>query len=382
MAAQLAVARETSTGTASPLQALDIIVEATDALSQARSVEDIAAVVRSAARRLSGADGVSVVVRDGDRCRYVDEDAIEPLWKGMTFPLQACVSGWAMLNGKTAVIPDIYADPRVPYDAYRPTFVKSMVMTPVRPADPVAAIGAYWAGLREPTVREIQLLEAIARVTATAFENVRLYASLKEANERREYLIHELDHRVKNTMASVQGLARQTLRSSEDKEGFVESFTGRLQALARAHVLLTKRMWTNTDLGSLAAEALAPLAGRDRVSISGPDIVMTPESSVPMLLAIHELGVNATKYGALSRPGGRVDLTWSVDRSRDPAAFSLEWREIGGPAVSPPCTRGVGSQWIERGLAHALGGTGRIEFDAGGAVFTLRTQLSDRLALA
>ena len=90
------------------------------------------------------------------------------------------------------------------------------------------------------------------------FENVTLYASLKEANERREFLIHELDHRVKNTLASVQGLARQTLRSSDDKESYVESFTGRLQALSRAHVLLTRRMWKNADLEGLAVEALAP----------------------------------------------------------------------------------------------------------------------------
>jgi two-component sensor histidine kinase len=287
-----------------------------------------------------------------------------------------------MLNGQTAVIPDIYDDPRVPQDAYRPTFVKSMVMVPVRPADPVAAIGAYWAERREPTAREVELLEAMARVTATAFENVMLYASLKEANARREFLIHELDHRVKNTLASVQGLARQTLRSSDDKESFVESFTGRLQALSRGHVLLTRRNWKNADLKGLAMEAVAPLPGRERVSISGPDIVMTAETSVAVLLALHELGVNATKFGALSGDGGHVDLTWSVDRARSPAGFLLEWRESGGPAIAQPCVRGVGSQWIERGLAHALGGTARIEFDAGGAVFTLRTQLSDRLALA
>lgn len=382
MTAQLALAPEISNETASSADALDLLLDAIEALSLARSVEDIAATVRSAARRLSGADGVTVVLREGERCRYLDEDAIEPLWKGMSFPLSACVSGWAMLNGKTAVIADIYADPRVPHDAYRPTFVKSMVMTPVRAADPVAAIGAYWAERHEPTAREVELLEAMARVTATAFENVRLYASLKEADERREFLIHELDHRVKNTMASVQGLARQTLRSSDDKESFVESFTDRLQALSRAHVLLTRRMWKNADLHGLAAEAVAPLPGKDRISISGPDIVMTPESSVAMLLAIHELGVNATKFGALSRPGGHVDLTWSVDRGRQPAGFVLEWRETGGPAVTAPAARGVGCQWIERGLSHALGGTGRIEFDRTGAVFTLKTQLSDRLALA
>ena len=109
---------------------------------------------------------------------------------------------------------------------------------------------------------------------------------------------------------------------------------------------------------------------------------MTPESSVAMLLAIHELGVNATKFGALSRPEGHVDLTWWVDRSREPAGFVLEWREVGGPAVTPPAARGVGCQWIERGLSHALGGAGRLAFDSAGAVFTLRTQLSDRMALA
>lgn len=382
MTAQLALADPVFTPVASSSDVLDLLVDAIEDLSQARSVEDIAVIVRTAARRLSGADGVSVVVRDGDRCRYLDEDSIGPLWKGMSFPLSACVSGWAMMNGKTAVIADIYADPRVPHEAYRPTFVKSMVMTPVRPSDPVAAIGAYWAHEREPTEREIELLQAVARVTATAFENVTLYASLKEANERREFLIHELDHRVKNTMASVQGLARQTLCSSDDKESFVESFTARLQALSRAHGLLTRRMWKNADLHGLATEALAPLPAKAQVSILGPEMVMSPESSVAMLLALHELGVNATKYGALSRASGHVDLTWSVDRSGAPASFRLEWRETGGPAVTAPGARGVGSQWIERGLSHALGGVGRLEFGAAGAVFTLKTKLSDRLALA
>lgn len=382
MTAQLALATPYPDEAAPAPAGLALLVDAIEDLSLARSVEDIAAIVRTAARRLSGADGVTVVVRDADRCRYLDEDAIEPLWKGMTFPLAACVSGWAMLNGKAAVIPDIYADDRVPHDAYRPTFVKSMVMTPVRPSDPVAAIGAYWARPHQPTQSEIDILQTIARITATAFENVMLYASLQESNERREFLIHELDHRVKNTMASVQGLARQTLRSSDDKESFVESFTGRLQALSRVHVLLTRRLWKNADLRGLAEEAVAPLAAKNRISISGPDIVVTPETAVAILLALHELGVNATKFGALSTVDGRADLSWQVDRSVEPAAFVLQWVEGGGPAVLAPSARGVGSQWIERGLSHALGGVGKLEFHPDGAVFTLRTHLSDRLALA
>ena len=130
--------------------AMDALLETIESLSCARNVQDIATVVRSGARRLTGADGVAVVLRDGDRCHYLDEDAIGPLWKGGRFPMSACISGWAMLTGETAVIPDIYVDDRIPHDAYRPTFVKSLVMTPVRPGDAIAAIGAYWAEARNP----------------------------------------------------------------------------------------------------------------------------------------------------------------------------------------------------------------------------------------
>lgn len=379
--AQLAVRKDDRVADEARVDTVDLLVDTVEKLSTARSVEDIAVVVRSAARRLSGAQGVTVVVRDGDRCRYLDEDAIEPLWKGLTFPLTACVSGWAMLNGETAVIPDIYEDPRVPYDAYRPTFVKSMVMTPVRPSDPVAAIGAYWSERREPTRQEIEILQAVARVTATAFENVALYASLKESNERRGILIDEIDHRVKNTLASVQGIARQTLRSS-DPGIFVENFTARLQALSRAHEHLTKRLWKNADLKELALQATAPLAERDRIAVHGPDVVLNAESSIAMLLGLHELAVNASKFGALSQDGGKVDLSWRVDRSVEPAAFTLQWVEAGGPAVSAPTKRGVGSQWIERGLGHALGGQSKIAFEPGGVQFRLDAHLSDRLALA
>ncbi|MBV9511879.1 MAG: GAF domain-containing protein, partial [Caulobacteraceae bacterium] len=150
------------------------LVEVIEQLAGARTVEDVAAIVRTAARRISGADGVTFVLRDEDRCWYLDEEAISPLWKGQKFPIKACVSGWAMLNRQTAVIPDIYQDPRVPHDAYRPTFVRSMVMTPVRPDDPIAAIGAYWAEPGAPAPEVLARLQAVARATATAMANVQL----------------------------------------------------------------------------------------------------------------------------------------------------------------------------------------------------------------
>src|SRR3954465_9576686 len=138
------------------------LVEAVQRLSLARDVATIQDVVRRAARRLTGADGATFVLRDGDRCHYADEDAIAPLWKGQRFPLSACISGWAMLNRRSAVIPDIYADDRIPHDAYRRTFVKSLVMVPIRPLDPVGAIGNYWAEYHQPTPEEVSLLQALA----------------------------------------------------------------------------------------------------------------------------------------------------------------------------------------------------------------------------
>ena len=219
------------------------LVETIEALSTARTVDDVAAVVRSAARRITGADGVAFVLRDGDKCFYLDEDAIGPLWKGRRFPLTACISGWAMLNKETAVIPDIYVDNRIPHDAYRPTFVKSLVMTPVRPQDPIAAIGAYWAVERQPTPDEIAKLQVMARATATALDSAMMYASLSETLDRQKFLLRELDHRCKNTLAAVQSVADQTLRRSLSPGHFVEAFNGRLGALAKAHELLTRGQW-------------------------------------------------------------------------------------------------------------------------------------------
>jgi len=148
------------------------LVEVVQRLSLARSRDEIQEIVRRAARQLTGADGATWILRDRDFCFYADEDAISPLWKGQRFPLDACVSGWVMLNSQPAVIPDIYSDPRVPHEAYRPTFVKSLAMVPIRRVDPVGAIGNYWATHHRATDEEVQLLQALADSTAVALENI------------------------------------------------------------------------------------------------------------------------------------------------------------------------------------------------------------------
>ena len=163
------------------------LIETIQQLSLARSVKEIQAIVRHTARRLTRADGATFVLRDGDLCHYADEDAIAPLWKGQRFPMSACISGWVMLNRRAAMLPDIYADDRIPADAYRPTFVKSLLMVPIRKLDPIGAIGNYWAEHHEPSHREMMLLQALADSTAVAMENVRMISELEAA--RRESLI-------------------------------------------------------------------------------------------------------------------------------------------------------------------------------------------------
>src|SRR5262249_33787905 len=159
------------------------LVAAVECLSAAQTLDDVIAVVRETAREISGADGVCFVMRDGDRCHYVEENAIGPLWKGRKVPMTACISGWCMLNKRSAVISDIYKDARIPHDAYRPTFVKSLVMVPVRAEDPLAAIGCYWASERAFS-QEDALIEALARSTATALAAIQARAERQEATER------------------------------------------------------------------------------------------------------------------------------------------------------------------------------------------------------
>src|SRR5262245_26657534 len=136
----------------------DPLLDAVTALASARDEASVFAIVRRAARDLTGADGVTFVLRQGKFCFYAEEDAIGPLWKGKRFPMETCISGWAMLNKTWAAIPDIYVDDRIPHDAYRPTFVKSLLMMPVRREDPIAAIGAYWASHHVATPVEIGVL--------------------------------------------------------------------------------------------------------------------------------------------------------------------------------------------------------------------------------
>lgn len=144
-----------------PTVALQDLVRGLGAL---RSIQDVAQLVARTTRSLTSADGVSVVLREGDFCHYLEEDAVAALWKGQRFPASACISGWCIRTGQPAVIPDVFADDRIPHDVYRETFVQGMAMVPVGKGKAIAALGAYWGAGRQIDAKAVEQLVAISSI--------------------------------------------------------------------------------------------------------------------------------------------------------------------------------------------------------------------------
>ena len=192
------------------------------------------------------------------------------------------------------------------------------------------------------------------------------------AEQHRTLLINELNHRVKNTLATVQAIAMQTFRGSSADPAVVQRFESRLLALSNAHSILTSGKWEGADLREIISRTLQPYTLSGRMRISGPRIVLSPKAVVALAMGIHELATNAAKYGALSNDSGVISVSWAVSPSD---TLVLEWKERGGPPVAVPSRKGFGSRLIERNLPHDLDGIVTMDYLPDGLAFKLISPL-------
>lgn len=310
---------------------MQLLVEVVQKLSLARELQEIVDIVRVAARQLTGADGATFVLRDGDKCYYVDEDAISPLWKGQRFPLEACISGWAMLNSKSTVIPDIYKDARIPHAAYQPTFVHSLAMVPIRTSAPIGAIGNYWARQHACTPEQLALLEALANTTAVAMENVQVYQNLeRQVRERTRELqlanqeleafsfavSHDLRTPLRHMNAYLDRMEKESepnpvpridrLRDCTDRMGRLIDDLLRLSMIGRAELRLAP-----VDLGAIATKIMQRLRGADPERMAEVRIQTGVEVQADaglMGVVLENLLSNAWKY---SSKQGRSEIEFA-----------------------------------------------------------------------
>ncbi|MBO9708366.1 MAG: GAF domain-containing protein [Caulobacter sp.] len=194
----------------------------------------------------------------------------------------------------------------------------------------------------------------------------------KRAEERQRLLVNELNHRVKNTLVSVQSIATQTLRTTPTPEAFRAAFEGRILALSHTHDLLTQQNWEGASLREVFDFELEAFAARERIDFDyAQDLLLSPKATVSLGMAVHELATNALKYGALSTPGGRVKVSWKAEGDLT-GDLVLTWTERGGPPVRPPTRRGFGARLLERGLAGELAAQVDLSYDSLGVTCTMR----------
>ena len=261
----------------------------------------------------------------------------------------------------------------------------------------VALIAALlaWAmagGLARPLQHLAQVASALGRdeplpaLPAAIVWEHRMVASalastateLRQRETARRMLVDELNHRVKNTLAVVQSIAAQTLRSTVLSADASAALEERLLALSRTHDVLTRESWEGADLAEVVDQAIAPFRSPNsvRIEIAGPAVRLCPRTVLAIAMALQELATNAVKYGALSNATGIVRIAWNVAVKQGGTRLCLSWQEAGGPPVMPPTRRGFGSRLIERSLARDLGNAVVLTFAPTGVCCTLETDLS------
>ncbi len=227
----------------------------------------------------------------------------------------------------------------------------------------------FWATLFVSPVRDEDgkvVQHFISLVETTKYKNAQVHAAM---------LIDELNHRVKNTLATVQSIVAQAVRNNSDLMIVRESIETRIAALSRSHDLLARDKWEGAGLHDLVDEALAPFSvteGRaERFTVEGENIRLSPKATLALGIAFNELATNAVKYGAFSNEAGKISVKWTIESKDGNRWLCLRWRETDGPPVKPPSRKGFGSRVIEQGLAHELNGKVDVDYAPSGMVCTL-----------
>ncbi|WP_262271524.1 HWE histidine kinase domain-containing protein [Microvirga yunnanensis] len=220
--------------------------------------------------------------------------------------------------------------------------------------------------IRDGSGKAVRMIGAMLDITET-----------KQAEEHQRLLINELNHRVKNTLATVQSIASQTLRNATTLNEAQAAFEARLFALSRAHDVLTRENWEGASLRAIVTEAVPPFSNdrEDRLHLRGADVRLSPRMALALAMALQELSTNAVKYGALSNATGEIRIQWMLDHAQVPPHLHLRWEENGGPPVQAPKRRGFGTRLIERSLAMDLNGDVEIRFAPSGVVCTVDAPL-------
>jgi len=243
----------------------------------------------------------------------------------------------------------------------------------------VVAMGLPSGTIARPAWRELAatlgvglLFLAVGLVFA-----LRLAASLARAEADRELLIHELNHRVKNTLSTVQSIVTRTLRGVDPGNAARSAIEARLLALSRAHNVLSERFWQDAGMMATIRSVLDGVGDPGRIAVEGPDIRLKPQSALAVATIVNELATNAMKYGALSAPGGSVSLAWELSRGTERVTCCMQWKERGGPPAAPPLKRGFGSTLIERSVRDQLNGTIATEFAPRGLTCVMEIPLAE-----
>ncbi|MGU3422943.1 PAS domain S-box protein [Methylobacterium sp. D54C] len=276
--------------------------------------------------------------------------------------------------GYDVVIPDTKGDLRTVADAANLAEIDVAAILNLPVMERGRFVSLFYALHATPHVwldEEIAFVRNVADRTRAAIARI-------EAEEQQHVLNQELSHRLKNTLTLVQSIASQTLRNAEDIEEAREALAARLIALGKSHDILLSGRSDSAPIAAIIEGALSLHQDREgRFRPSGPDLHIGPSAALALSLMLHELATNATKYGALAKPQGYVDLVWTVCGAKADAEFKLVWTEHGGPPVTPPRRRGFGSRLIQRGLA---GGAVDIRYPPEGVVCTLTTSVADLMA--